>query len=337
MDPIRRFVLALVAALAAAGCNAESPDPPVTNSGRDLQLAQRGLDSNPAPAWPRHVLKAEKTWQLNLPDGQPFDASALLITSRGEFLTVNDRGAALFRLEFVAGADAVNLVALPNCFTAAQLRPLSGHKFGRYDLEGLSEDSQGRIYACEEADRWILRCDPAKGTVEKLEIDWTPVKKYFSAGDFNASFEGIAVGGQRLFVANERQLGRLIAVDLETLRVIDDFAVRASTSKARDNHYSDLSWFDGVLYVLCRESRVVLAVEPERHRVLAEYDFRDLERDPEVLYRSLYPTGQMEGLAVQSDTLWLLTDNNGSARARYPRDTRPTLFQCKRAPLPNPR
>lgn len=333
MEPIRCFLIALVVAGATSGCSAETQDSTPGTAARDVQLAQRGSDDTPAPAWPRHVLKAEKTWQLNLPHGQQFDASGLLITSRGEFLTVNDRVAALFRIEFVPGADAVKLVELPDCLTPAQLRPLSGHKFGRYDLEGLSEDAQGRIYICEEADRWILRWDRAKGTVERLAIDWAPVKKYFAAGDFNASFEGIAVGGQRLFVANERQVGRIIVVDLETLRVTDDFAVRSSTSKARDNHYSDLSWFDGVLYVLCRESRAVLAVDPEQHRVLAEYDFRDMERQPEVLYRSIYPTGQMEGLAVQSEDIWLLTDNNGSARARYPRDNRPTLFKCKRPPL----
>jgi hypothetical protein len=283
------------------------------------------------------VLQAEETWQLNLPNGEQLDASGLLITSRGEFLTVNDRGATVYRIQFIAGANAANLLELTDCFSPAQLRPLSGQKSGRYDGEGLSEDAQGRIYLCEEADRWILRCDRAKGTVERLAIDWAPVRKYFAAGDVNASFEGIAVGGNQLFLANERQTGRIIVVDLQTLRVTGDFSVRSSTSRARDIHYSDLSWFDGVLYVLCRESRCVLAVDPESHRVLAEYDFREMERQPDVLYRSIYPTGQMEGLAVERDYLWLLTDNNGSARARHPRDNRPTLFKCKRAPLQAPR
>jgi len=77
----------------------------------------------------------------------------------------------------------------------------------------------------------------------------------------------------------------------------------------------------------------VLAIDPKDHRVLAEYNFKEMEREPEVLYRSLYPTGQMEGLAVDRDFLWLVTDNNGTGRARYPNDIRPTLFKCRRAPI----
>ena len=32
--------------------------------------------------------------------------------------------------------------------------------------------------------------------------------------------------------------------------------------------------------------------------------------------------------------LWLVTDNNGTARAKYPNDTRPTLFKCRRVSGP---
>jgi glutamine cyclotransferase len=118
-------------------------------------------------------------------------------------------------------------------------------------------------------------------------------------------------------------------VDLATLKIVDDFTVRPSTSNARDIHYSDLSWFDGRLYALLRESRCVVAINPSDHRVLAEYSFKEMEREPEVLYRALYPTSQMEGLALDKDFLWLVTDNNGTARAKYPHDTRPTLFKCR--------
>ena len=80
----------------------------------------------------------------------------------------------------------------------------------------MTEDDLGRIYLCEEANRWILRWDPRTKTVERLDIDWTPVEKYFSS-DRNAAWEGIAIHGQTLYVANERKKGRIIAVDLNTL------------------------------------------------------------------------------------------------------------------------
>ncbi|MSU61338.1 MAG: hypothetical protein EXS31_02915 [Pedosphaera sp.] len=282
------------------------------------------------PAWPRSTLKADASWQLNLPKGQGFDASALLITKEYGMLTVNDRGSTLYQIDFSRQTNSVNLLPLTNAFTARQLEPFKREKIGRYDTEGIAQDSNGRLYICEEANRWVLRWDPKSDTVERLVIDWAPVKKYFSPIDINASFEGIAVGGDRLYVANERQLGRIIVVDLKSLKVVDDFAVQAAGNEAHDVHYTDLSWFDGALYVLLRASRCVLKVDAANHRVLAEYSFLEMEQQPETRYILLYPTGNMEGLAVDKDYIWLVTDNNGQGRVKYPKDTRPTLFRCKR-------
>jgi glutamine cyclotransferase len=95
-------------------------------------------------------------------------------------------------------------------------------------------------------------------------------------------------------------------------------------------HYSDLCWFDGALYVLLRHQRCVLKVDPASRRVLAEYDFREFERQPEFAYRREYRTGVMEGLAVDRTHFWLVTDNNGLARTTDQADSRPTLFRCRR-------
>lgn len=323
------FWLALALAM-VSGCNHDSP-PAGRATVTSPSSSERGAGAAPRSSWPRYTLRAEEVWQLNLPGGEPFNASGLAFNSAGELLTVNDRSPRVYRIQFLPHTNAADLVELPSCFSPAQLSPFAREKAGRYDTEGLAVDEAGRIYTCEEANRWIMRCDPVQGLVERLPIDWTPVQRYFDPGDPNASFEGVAVSPDRLYVANERQMGRIIAVDRASLKVVDDFSVRPSTSNARDVHYSDLSWFDGVLYALLRESRCVLAVRPSDHRVLVEYDFKEMERAPEVLYRSLFPTGQMEGLAVERDFLWLVTDNNGTARARFPGDTRPTLFKCRRA------
>ena len=101
-----------------------------------------------------------------------------------------------------------------------------------------------------------------------------------------------------------------------------------------DVHYSDLSWFKGELWVLCRESFVVLRVDPKTHRVLSEYHYSDVEKDLDSLYYYLYPTGNMEGLTVDDNTIWLVTDDNDMARVRVPKDTRPTLFRCLRPDAP---
>ncbi len=327
-------VLAGAGAILLAACASnQSPQSDVTAVKLKSSPAGR---SAPASLWPRYTLRAEKVWQLSLPQGQPFDASGLLLNSSGELLTINDRGATVYRIRFPTGTNVAELIPLTECFTDRQLAPFAGEKVGRYDCEGIAQDSQNRLYVCEEANRWVLRYDARKQTAERLPIDWSPVRKYFHDGDHNASWEGIAIGNGKLFVANERQLGRIIAVDLKTLKVIGSFAVRPSTSSARDVHYSDLSWFEGALFVLLRESRVVLQVDAETHRVLAEFDYGDMEQAPETIYKTIfhYPMGTMEGLAVDRDHIWLVTDNNGLGRARYPKDLRPTLFRCPRPDRP---
>ncbi|HEX4122520.1 MAG TPA: esterase-like activity of phytase family protein [Verrucomicrobiae bacterium] len=290
----------------------------------------RPLSQN-APGFTAYTLRADRIWQMNLPNNQRFDASGLFEERPGVLLTESDQRIGVYKIIFGGSDDSVDLARIPDCFTDAQLAPFAAEKFGRYDCEGVTEDAQGRIYLCEEADRWILRWDPRTKTVERLNIDWTPVKKYFSS-DRNAAWEGIAIHGSTLYVANERKRGRIIAVDLNTLKVTDDFAVKASHSIWYEAHYSDLCWFDGALYALMREDRVILKLNPATHKVLAEYNFAAMENAPEVVYYKVVPlvTGVMEGLAVDKDYFWLCTDNNGLPRKHHRDDTRPTLFRCPR-------
>ncbi len=288
--------------------------------------------SQNAPDYRHYTLRAEQSWQMNLPNGQRFDASGLFLEPGGDLLTESDQQIGVYRILFTPGCTSVDLFRIPDCFTDAQLAPYAAEKFGRYDCEGVTEDDQGRIYLCEEANRWILRWDPQTKKVERLDVDWRPVEKYFS-DDRNAAWEGIAIHGQTLYVANERKKGRLIVVDMNTLKVTDDFVAPASHSLwFWDAHYSDLCWFEGALYALMREDHVILKIDPATHLVEAEYDFRKVENNRDVKYYNNYPfgVGVMEGLAVDKNYFWLCTDNNGLGRKRHPRDTRPTLFKCPR-------
>ncbi len=269
---------------------------------------------------------------MNLPRGERFDASGLFLETNGTLLTESDQKIGVYRVRFTPGSSSVDLLQIPDCFTPEQLARFTPTKHGRYDCEGVTEDSQGRIYLCEEGDRLILRWDPRTKAVTSLNIDWRPVPKYFSS-DRNAAWEGIAIHGSTLYVANERKKGRIIVVDLSTLEVKDDFVVPASHSLwFWDAHYSDLCWFDGALYALMREDHVILKIDPVSHFVLAEYDFHKMETAPEYNYHRVIPfgIGVMEGLAVDKNYFWLCTDNNGLGRKKYPQDKRPTLFKCRR-------
>jgi len=283
------------------------------------------------PRFRYFTLSAENVWQMNLPNGERFDASGLFLEPAGDLLTESDQQIGVYRIHFLPRDPSVDLERIPDCFTAQQLAPFAREKVGRYDCEGVTEDDQGRIYLCEEANRWILRWDPRTKTVERLNIDWAPVEKYFSS-DRNAAWEGIAIHGSTLYVANERKKGRLIAVDLSTLKVTDSFAVPASHSHWYEPHYSDLCWFDGALYALMREDHVILKIDPATHLVLAEYNFAKMENDHAVAYYKVVPlvVGVMEGLAVDRNYFWLCTDNNGLGRKSHRRDTRPSLFRCRR-------
>jgi hypothetical protein len=279
----------------------------------------------------RYTLAADHVWQMNLPNNQRFDASGLFLEKSGTLLTESDQRIGVYKIIFTESDNSVDLAQIPDCFTPGQLAPFASEKVGRYDCEGVTEDAQRRIYLCEEGNRWILRWDPKTKSVERLDIDWSPVKKYFSR-DRNAAWEGIAINGATLYVANERKRGRIIVVDLNTGKVKDDFVAPASHSIWYDAHYSDLCWFDGALYALMREDHVILKINPKSHKVLAEYDFSAMENDPDNAYYKVVPliTGVMEGLAVDKNYFWLCTDNNGLARKHHPNGTRPTLFRCRR-------
>jgi hypothetical protein len=290
--------------------------------------SSQGADPSAAPV--RYSLQTDQAWQLELPDFEPFGASGLLILPNGELLVVNDRGPEIFRVNLL-GTGVASLTMRVDLFTERQLAHLTPGRKHRYDIEGIARDSHGRIYLCDEAERWILRCQPGADQAERLALDWTGVKSFFSKTDRNASFEGIAIGDNRLYVANERNRAVILVVDLETLEVVNHYAPRPAHLRFWEPHYSDLSWHDGVLYVLVRESRVILAVDPNTGAVLAEYDYRSVELDPDVRYQLVVPfAGIMEGLAVDEHSFWLVTDNNHRPRLRYPGDRRPTLFRCLR-------
>lgn len=284
------------------------------------------------PPWPRYVVEADRWWLLNLPGGRRFDASGLLRMPSGEWWTVNDQTAGVYRIVFGEDPHRADLERVPDLFTADQIRALTGstRPEPRLDCEGLARDDAGRVYVCEESRRWILRWDPKARTLTRLDIDWGAAARHFHPTDRNASFEGIAVGGNRLYVANERQAGRLIVVDLGTLRVIDDFTVAPAGAEGGDTHYSGLAWGDDSLWVLLRDARRVLRVDPGERRVLAEFEYAGMETRREVAYGAFFAPGFMEGLWVDGEHLWLVTDNNGFRRRVDGRDTRPTLFRVPR-------
>lgn len=277
---------------------------------------------------PEFELKAAQIWRLDCGNPKRFDASALQRMKDGTWITIDDKTTRLFRIDL--DGDRGRLVPTEHEFLPKRSGHLpAGKSEPRPDPEGLAVDEAGLVYICEESQRQIFRYDPVAKLAERLEIDWTPVKRWFSA-DVNASWEGIAVGSGKLFLANERSRGRIVVVDLATLKVERDFQVSPPGVQASDVHYSDLCWHAGELWVLCRESRCVLRVDAAMERVLAAFDYEAIERDPQNAYAHPFPYGFVEGLYVDADNIWLAVDNNEFYRVADKNDRRPQLWRCPR-------
>jgi uncharacterized protein YjiK len=272
------------------------------------------------------TLSADATWQLEAPRKERFDASGLAFW-KGKLLTVSDRDSELYEIVLATNHTA-QLKATP-FFSHALVARAAIKPEPRYDAEGISADSDGNVFLSEESQRAIFRSSPDGKKVERLRIDWSPVTKFFGR-DPNASFEGLAVGPAKIYVANERDAARIIVVDRASLKVEDSFFVDSPNFAFGGPHYSDLSSWQDRLYVLDRNHRCVFEVDPKAKRVVAEYSFAQMELAEDAAYRTAYPTGTMEGLAVDENYFWLITDNNGFGRIKFPRDARPTLFRCPR-------
>jgi uncharacterized protein YjiK len=275
----------------------------------------------------RHfTLSADDYWRLSNSKKDRFDASGLLLRN-GQLLTLSDRGPELF--EIVPGTNHSAELRSTPFFPSSAVAKAARVSMARFDCEGIAADPEGNLYICEESQRRIYRSSPDGSIVELPLIDWTSVKNYFRGG-INASFEGVAVGRGKLYVANEREAARIIVVDLPSLTVEDSFFVDSAGFALGGPHYSDLCFFDGKLFVLDRNHRCILEVDPSTKKVTAEYSFGTMELQEDFAYFTDYPTGTMEGLAVDTDFFWLVTDNNGRGRIKDRDDFRPTLFRCKR-------
>lgn len=273
-------------------------------------------------------LGVAESWTLT-PSAARFDASGLVRLPDGRLLTVNDKETGLFEIRFPRSGTEAELVPYAG-LSPALFDPLTPGRDLPWDLEGIGIDGTGALYLCEEHLRWIVR-QPAPGKpLERLPIDWSTVSRWFSKTDRNASFEGVAVGDRFLYVANERDTGRILEVDRKTLRVVGDFQPRPPGASGDDIHYTDLCWFGGELWALCREHRRILCIDPKTHAVRLCFSYFSIEMDPKYAYQHLLPYGFFEGLSVDADNVWLLVDNNGYPRKSNPQDARPLLLRCPR-------
>jgi hypothetical protein len=269
-------------------------------------------------------LKVDRFWRVNWPDYYPFETSGLCIDGEGALLTINDNHPVVYVLH------------LDNNEGVAHAEPIAGG--GQIQLEGESLDCEGLevaengfIYICDERQRRLIEFDPRSNVSREIKIDWSEVERYFSRSDTNASFEGVTLNSKSFFIANERNRGRIIEIDRETLAVKKHSLVGVDGTPEFLLHYSGLAWHGDSLFVLSRQKRAIYEIDPQTSRFKAVFEFGSIEKDESHRYRLKVPlAGVMEGLAVDETYFWLITDNNGLGRIEAPGDKRPTLFRCLR-------
>ncbi len=206
---------------------------------------------------------------------------------------------------------------------------------GGYDWEGITCDALGNAYLVSEYYFAVLKVSPeGRGQWITPSLHEQGVK----AGAFqrdNAYLEGIVLWDEGLWLAVEREPRGLIQVpDANTAH----FSIQAGpvlSDQGLPWDYTGLSVWQNQLYVLERNHHRVCVWRP-----VAQAAPDEMSRCYSFAYQHAQwgfesgPYGTAEGLLVEDQALWVITDNNGKPRlipqgdqAGEPTDKRPILLQ----------
>lgn len=213
-----------------------------------------------------------------------------------------------------------------------RLPPESGK--GRCDWEGLSVAPDGRWLLASELKHRVLAVPARGGTgtwlTPRLQPAGQPHRMLQVA---NAGLEGVtAAPDGTLYLAAERQQRGLIIIPpgaAPAFFPLDSSIARLTPPRVPD--LAALEWTPRGLIGLYRnaESLVRLQKTDQGWRETRAWSYRRTVRSPELRYIADV-FGQMEGLALGKDRIYLCADNNRSGRAADPADRRGLLYVFRR-------
>jgi hypothetical protein len=299
-----RRAAAGVGALFIAGCTSRAVSPP-----------------GPAPSV--HPVELHLERSLSIEIGDDFQPSGLVL--RGErLLTVSDKDdTAVY--EIVLGEAAATLRTFVS-FTPPAVDPPT------LDLEGITLGSDQALLLASETHFRVLRVEPS-GNASWMTPSLEAVGH--GAGLFqkrNANLEGILrLSDGRLLLAAEREPRGLVELpanaEVSGARAWSMPESKYPVPAGRNADFADLASADGDIYALERSSHLIVRLERTENRweEREAWSYARTENDPRFAYGdSRY--GVAEGLAIDRDHVFLVTDNNRLARAGDPNDRRPQLF-----------
>lgn len=242
---------------------------------------------------------------------------------KGSLVTVSDNRdeTQIFSISFVPKKAVIKEELNVKDFNGFWRYYLSSYLFrqdGRWlkspwDLEGITVCGED-IYLANEQTRNILKL--SNGKLTKLKFGLSKALRAVGANpektSVNAGIEGIAMDceSNTLYIAQERSPRAIIVADLNKNKVVKSFSTPAVENPNPD--YADLYFEKGFLYVLERNKRMIIKVDPKSEKVVDEASYLNLADNFKAseLYDTGKPYGVGEALFMDSDFIYIGNDNN---------------------------
>ena len=318
-----------------------------------------------SPLWadslPVESLSLEKALPIEEISGrlQDLEPSGLAVCNNQLLMVSDNHNEAIFSVdsssEVAVIRSHINIEDIPK-------PDLDSYSFGtrwwsrlshQYDWEGISCDSQGRYYVLSEALAQVLVKD-TNGSLRWLgSQSYTAGRSKGLFEQHNAFAEGLAVNGNTLVMAAERQPRGMVLMETNNptheppVTVLGAHHMSGFPSLLRPKDFSGL-WLEGnSLYTLernhfqiCRRNlsllKAALIKTPRDEKTSSKsilkpdhcWSYAQVEQNPKYAYQD-QRFGKAEGLARWGQHLYLVLDNNGNARQINTEDQRPQLFVFK--------
>ncbi len=273
--------------------------------------------------------------------GAPVEPSGLTFYD-GFLYTVSDEHDDLaFKLMMTvdehAGPADLKLVGIP-------LKYAPGARQKGMDFEGVASDGHGGFYVLSEEYARVYHMtlrDPTLRPVTPSLVSRGKELGLFREG--SAGFEGIACDGREMMLCAERQPRAIVEFPLPDaadprLHVQDDVLTHSAFPKGADEDFAGLFSENGVLYVLERNAYAVCRLRKVNGRYVADaalsygraIDANGLRYQRKE--REKIDFGRGEGLALDSERVYVVLDNNGRPLKSDPNDARARLLVLRRPP-----
>jgi uncharacterized protein YjiK len=280
-----------------------------------LLLGTLGCARVPTPS-PSPPAAGTLTLERAIPLTGPGDFQPSGLTVReGRLFTVSDKTSdAIFEIDLATGR-AVRAIAIR----------FPGGTPADLDLEGLALDRHGDFLVVSEAHSRVFSVRPS-GEARWWPIDLlSPARAAGLLATRGAGFEGVALLGDRLVVAAEREPRGLVVVGPRGPRAWPMQASVVPLAPGRPPDFADLAVDGGHLLALVRNADALVVLRPAGERfeeagwwsfaaAVAAYPYQDRR------------FGMAEGLALDADHVYVVLDNNAIARQGAPEDRRALLF-----------